>query len=88
MANLAFFKGLEIFHNLFSVWPFFSKSLFCKIHNMTLFKTVFGLFQSQAPGNPGWGQWTLSLYSNNERIRFYMYCKTDCKLCLHVIEKL
>ena len=56
--------GLGIFQNLLSSCPFFmstliqclaffSKSLFSKIQNLIFFKTEFGLFQLQAPGNPG-----------------------------------
>ena len=55
--------GLGIFENLLSSWSLFqvyaylvfglfSKGLFSKIQNLAFFKTEFGLFQLQAPGNP------------------------------------
>ena len=43
---------------LFQVWAclvfgLFFQSLFSQIQNLAFFKTEFGLFQLQAPGNPG-----------------------------------
>ena len=35
---------------LFNGWPFF-QMLFSKTQNLTIFKTEFGLFQLQSPGN-------------------------------------
>ena len=34
------------------MFDLFFKSLFSKFQNLAFFKTEFGLFQSQAPGNP------------------------------------
>ena len=50
-----FFKlvGFEVFDNLLTSLPFKSIQVYnSKIQNFSFFKTEFGIFQLQAPGNP------------------------------------
>ena len=56
---LPFFKlvSFQIFEILLISWPFLKvyRSLYSRVQNFSFLKTELGIFQLQAPGNPGSG---------------------------------